>query len=797
MSKFVRMVVFIVGICMLALFKPAFGLSRPSTIVLKNNGFTNVVVAIHESVPEDKTLIDKLKDEMTKASKILYVATKQRAFLKEIKILLPSTWSNDGSYQTPTSENLAFADVIITDPIRGKRSIPQTRSYDGCGKQGVHVLLTKEFLTTPRADPYLNNPAKFFVHAFAQFRWGVFQEYAEEGENVFYMSPSVGQPEAIRCTIMIRGLVQKNDAQHTICYSHLLADRQHVVASIDNKTGLYHADCLWRPYPNHQRTKASIMDHQFIQELVTFCGDDPKDYATFHNSEAPSKHNRLCGHKSTWGIITETDDFRGGINAPTTFSDDQIKPTFIVMRATSRKRRAAVLINPSLLKEGPLSNKIDQTLKHLKHEASKTDLELSVLKEEMTSIQGIFDEGNGHNLYKSNTLNKQGRFEQNFDSVNKNKTLDEINDGDLVIVTDTLTENMKQILTDKSKSGLKVSVVSGDPNEMTNDHHEHFSLHHTGGAIGHTLLDRLRNVVLVDNVKTVLIGQEETELRGNEPVSSSVEIDKTLGMQTSFIFHFEEELPNIRITSPNGTIYGPDSNVYSVDEASKAIQFYFPHIQVGTWTYTLSQSMMTSQKVRVTVISENIAEHEDPLVLRQSVKFADDTNTSVILHVDATQGASPLIGFNVTAKVETPDGTVDYLTLLDNGAGADIAKNDGIYSRIYIAPKLSGPYHVTFIVSSGGSGSVFRKEETASVVNDELNPVRKSVRKIPLDGTIQRQISGGTIFLRSSKDDDLIFDVIAPSRIIDLRAVTYVPYRKTMVLEWTAPGDDHDHGKRK
>jgi hypothetical protein len=61
MSKFLRMVVFIVGICMLALFKPAFGLSRPSTIVLKNNGFTNVVVAIHESVPEDKTLIDTLK----------------------------------------------------------------------------------------------------------------------------------------------------------------------------------------------------------------------------------------------------------------------------------------------------------------------------------------------------------------------------------------------------------------------------------------------------------------------------------------------------------------------------------------------------------------------------------------------------------------------------------------------------------------------------------------------------------------------------------------------------------------
>ena len=95
---------------------------------------------------------------MTKASKYLYTATRERAFFKQIKILLPSTWSNDERYSVPTSENLAFADVIITDPIRGKRSLPQTRSYDGCGKQGVHVLLSKEFLTIPRVEPYFNDP---------------------------------------------------------------------------------------------------------------------------------------------------------------------------------------------------------------------------------------------------------------------------------------------------------------------------------------------------------------------------------------------------------------------------------------------------------------------------------------------------------------------------------------------------------------------------------------------------------------------------------------------------------------
>jgi hypothetical protein len=95
---------------------------------------------------------------MTKASKYLYTATRERSFFKEIKILLPATWSRDPRYVTATSENLAFADVIITDPIRGKRSLPQARSYDGCGKQGVHVLLSKEFLTIPRAEPYFNDP---------------------------------------------------------------------------------------------------------------------------------------------------------------------------------------------------------------------------------------------------------------------------------------------------------------------------------------------------------------------------------------------------------------------------------------------------------------------------------------------------------------------------------------------------------------------------------------------------------------------------------------------------------------
>jgi len=37
------------------------GISRPPTMVLENNQYKNVVVAIHQSIGEDSALVDQLK----------------------------------------------------------------------------------------------------------------------------------------------------------------------------------------------------------------------------------------------------------------------------------------------------------------------------------------------------------------------------------------------------------------------------------------------------------------------------------------------------------------------------------------------------------------------------------------------------------------------------------------------------------------------------------------------------------------------------------------------------------------
>ena len=51
----------LVCICLVGLFSSVEAISRESTMVLENNQFKNMVIAIHESVAEDKSLISNLK----------------------------------------------------------------------------------------------------------------------------------------------------------------------------------------------------------------------------------------------------------------------------------------------------------------------------------------------------------------------------------------------------------------------------------------------------------------------------------------------------------------------------------------------------------------------------------------------------------------------------------------------------------------------------------------------------------------------------------------------------------------
>ena len=78
--------------CLLALLGLPLAWSRVSLV---ENGYKGLVVAISPEEEENPVLVESIKDLLTKASAELYGATRQRAYFKEVTILVPQTWNLD------------------------------------------------------------------------------------------------------------------------------------------------------------------------------------------------------------------------------------------------------------------------------------------------------------------------------------------------------------------------------------------------------------------------------------------------------------------------------------------------------------------------------------------------------------------------------------------------------------------------------------------------------------------------------------------------------------------------------
>nr|XP_005315296.2 calcium-activated chloride channel regulator 1-like [Chrysemys picta bellii] len=74
-----------------------------------------------------------------------------------------------------------------------------------------------------------------------------------------------------------------------------------------------------------------------------------------------------------------------------------------------------------------------------------------------------------------------------------------------------------------------------------------------------------------------------------------------------------------------------------------------------------------------------------------------DTNNfpnPMVIYAEVSQGFLPVLGATVMATVEQENGSAMELRLLDDGSGADITKNDGIYSKYFTSFKGNGRYNL-------------------------------------------------------------------------------------------------------
>ena len=112
-----------------------------SKSVLTDNGYMNLVVGISPDVPESQETIDNIKHLLTEASRELFIATRNRAYFKQVKILLPKTWSMAYD-QDLEGEIYEDAEVRVDRPNPVYADAPYTVRGAECGDPGSYIHFT-------------------------------------------------------------------------------------------------------------------------------------------------------------------------------------------------------------------------------------------------------------------------------------------------------------------------------------------------------------------------------------------------------------------------------------------------------------------------------------------------------------------------------------------------------------------------------------------------------------------------------------------------------------------------------
>ncbi|XP_039694401.1 calcium-activated chloride channel regulator 4 [Pteropus medius] len=767
--------------------------SNTSLVQLNANGFEGIIIAIDPGVPEDETLIEQIKDMVTTASTYLFEATEKRLFFKNVSILIPDNWKKNPQYKRPKHESYKHADVLVAPPTHRGRDEPYTKQFTACEEKGEYIYFSPDFVLGKKQNEY-GPRGRRFVHEWAHLRWGVFDEY---NDNEPYYSAKSKKIEATRCSTGITGINRVYKCQGNSCAINR--------CRIDSKTKLYEKDCQFFP-DKEQTEKTSIMFMQSIDSVVKFCNEKN------HNREAPSLQNKMCNARSTWEVISNSEDLKStapmvGLPPP---------PVFSLLRISER------IVCLVLDKSGSMANfnrlnRMNQAAKHFLLQITGNGSWVGMVHFDSTAniksklIQIISSNEKNRLLNSLPTVANGGTsicagIESAFQVIRE--IYPQIDGSEIVLLTDGEDSSAKNCVDKVKQSGAIIHFIALGPSadaaviQMSNI---------TGGSHFFSS-DQAQNNGLIDAFGALASGntdiaQQSVQLESkglmlnNDPwMNGTVIIDSTVGKDTFFLVTWVRESPIISLWDPNGTPTGS----FTVDRVSKMAYLSIPGTaKVGVWTYSL-RTNANSETLTITVNSRAANSSVPPITL--NAKMNKDTNSfpsPMIVYAEILQGNTPILGANVTAFIESNSGKTEVLELLDNGAGADTFKNDGVYSRYFTAYSENGRYSLKVRAHGGASTTTQNLRYSPNraayipgwVVNGkiEVNPPRPEIdedTQTNLESFI-RTVSGGA-FVVSNVSIFPLPDLYPPSQITDLEAT---PIGDVISLTWTAPGDDFDVGK--
>ncbi|XP_004603681.2 calcium-activated chloride channel regulator 4A-like [Sorex araneus] len=767
---------------------------KSSLIELKDNGYEGIIIAINPEVPENETLITKIQDMVTEASAYLFKATENRIYFKNVNILIPDTWKSKPQYMRPGRESYKHATVIIAPPALPGRDEPYTRHFSQCGEKGEYIHLTPDFLLGNKQNEY-GPSGRLLVHEWAHLRWGVFDEYNED--EPFYAA-SNKKIEATRCSKGVTGLNR--------VYMHLGGSHVLKPCRFNSTTKLYEKDCQFFP-DEKQTAKTSIMFMQAIDSVVEFCNKKN------HNKEAPNLQNKKCNSRSTWEVISTSEDIKNTkpVLAPPTL------PVFSLLRVGERIVCLVLDQSGSMNSYNRLS-RMNQAAKHFLMQIVEKNSwvgiiafdDIGYIKSHMTQITSEKDrqrlsatlplKTNGGTSICSGIQTAYQEIKSVFPLVNGPEIvlLTDGQDSSAKDCVDKVVENGTIIHSialgpDADKAITNMSILTGGKHIFASDAYENNGLVEAFADL------TSENTPLSE--KSLQLESRGKKLNKSEWINDTIIIDSSVGKDTIFFVTWAREFPLIFIRDPEGTKMESFTN----DTTSKMAYLSIPGIaKAGIWTYSL-QAQTNDETLTIAVNSRAANPSVPPITV--NAKINNDKTTfpnPVVVYAEVLQGFAPILGASVTAIIESSDGTTT-LKLLDNGSGADSIKNDGVYSSYFINYKKNGRYNLKVRVHGGATAkkSLRHPPNTAAfvpgwVVNGEIqaNPPRPETDK-DIQTNVEnfsRMAAGGAFELENVPNpfNPSSSDYFPPSQITDLEATRE---GNLITLTWTAPGDDFDVGK--
>ncbi|XP_039342083.1 calcium-activated chloride channel regulator 1-like isoform X2 [Mauremys reevesii] len=773
-------------------------------VQLKNGGYEDIVIAINPQLPEDHNIIRNIQNMVKEASNYLFNATKQRFFFKAVKIIIPLHWLPKPEYLSVKTESYDKADVIVANPYLKYVDEPYTLQYRECGEKGRYIHFTPNFLLNDSLYIIYGSRAKVFVHEWAHLRWGVFDEYNNDAP--FYLSVNSGKEtvEATRCSADVMGKYIFQSCTGNSCMTR--------ECEYDQQTKLYEAGCKFVPEKT-ENAPASIMYMQSLPSVVEFC-----DQST-HNGKATNMQNKMCDHKSTWEVIMNSTDFSN--TSPINSTSPPFETSFSLLQTKDRVVCLVLDVSGSMAWYDRI-NRLYQAAEIFLLQIIEKGSWVGIVTFHSTAqiichLRQIVSEDVRQNLIKCLPTSADGAtnicegVRKGFEVIKQNYS--HLDGSEIVLLTDGEDRGMSSCLTEVKNSGSIIHIIALGPN--ADPELEQFS-NMTGGSKFYAT-DTVDSNALIDAFCGIssrsgnIFGQSiqlESTARSvtlKQWMNGTVIVDFTVGKDTFFVVTWNQSTspPDILLRDPKEKEYRMSNFTFSNLNLRTARLKIAGTAEVGNWLYMIQNNQTESQVISMIVTSRAASMDVRPVTVKAHMN--KDTNNfpnPMVIYAEVSQGFLPVLGATVMATVEQETGSAVELKLLDDGSGADIMKNDGIYSKYFTSFKGNGRYNLKVrIQGRNQTVRLGRRQSRALYVpgyieNGEIK--MNAPRPEPSDeeiqaklGSFNRVASGGSFVVKNVPLGGFT-DVFPPCKITDLEA----QFEEDKIhLFWTAPGNDLDEGQ--